>query len=122
MRRIELQRVFDFGGTDVLRGRDLRGVAANSRSSRSDMESTISLEAPFSFDLGVSPRLAERAAPAAICCFLDRAGMMFLPQGLFLRTASLERCSRTRRPGVTVCVAKMQRVASSAAKGTCTQL
>jgi hypothetical protein len=39
------------------------------------MDSTICFEAPFRLDFGVSPRLAANAAPAAICCFFDRAGI-----------------------------------------------
>jgi hypothetical protein len=53
----------------------LRDVPARSRSSCSDIESAIALEAPLNLDFEVSPRLAESAAPAAICCFFDRAGM-----------------------------------------------
>jgi hypothetical protein len=34
------------------------------------------LEAPLNFDLLVRPRLAAKAAPAAICCFFDFAGML----------------------------------------------
>ena len=34
------------------------------------------LEAPFNEDLLRLPLLAANAAPAAICCFLDFAGMM----------------------------------------------
>jgi hypothetical protein len=33
------------------------------------------LDAPFSDPLLRRPRLAESAAPAAICCFFDFAGM-----------------------------------------------
>jgi len=43
------------------------------------MESTISRDAPFSLLLGVSPRLAESAAPAAFCCALDFAGIGVSP-------------------------------------------
>ena len=32
-------------------------------------------EAPLSDDLGRFPRLADNAAPAAICCFFDFAGI-----------------------------------------------
>src|SRR6185312_15443459 len=35
----------------------------------------IDLDAPWSLDLGVSPRLAESAAPAAFCWAADLAGM-----------------------------------------------
>jgi hypothetical protein len=33
------------------------------------------LDAPFKLDLDFSPRLAANAAPAAICCFFDFAGI-----------------------------------------------
>ena len=33
------------------------------------------LDAPFKLDFFCSPRLAAKAAPAAICCFLERAGI-----------------------------------------------
>jgi hypothetical protein len=39
------------------------------------MDSTICFEAPLSSLLGVSPRLAESAAPAAFCWALDLAGI-----------------------------------------------
>src|SRR6187549_2225317 len=38
----------------------------------------IDLGAPFSELFGVSPRLAESAAPAAFCCALDLAGICLL--------------------------------------------
>ena len=41
----------------------------------SDIESTIWRDAPLSLFLGIFPRLALKAAPAAICCFFDRAGI-----------------------------------------------
>lgn len=44
-------------------------------SSDSVIESYISLDAPRSEDGGVSPRFADRAAPAAFCWALDFAGM-----------------------------------------------
>jgi hypothetical protein len=46
-------------------------------SSRSDID-IIAFEAPFSLLLGVSPRLADRAAPAAFCWAADLAGMVVL--------------------------------------------
>ena len=53
-----------------------RFVEAIFFSSLSDMDSTICLEA-LRRDFSVrSPRLADNAAPAAICCFLDIAGMI----------------------------------------------
>src|SRR5262249_33179637 len=58
-----------------LRGRPFRLVRANSRSCRSLMLSTISRDAPLRLCFERSPRLAASAAPAAICCFFDLAGM-----------------------------------------------
>jgi hypothetical protein len=59
-------------------GSFLRFVFAKSLSCFSDMESTISFDAPFRLDFLRSPRLAANAAPAAICCFFDLAGMSFV--------------------------------------------
>jgi hypothetical protein len=39
------------------------------------MDFAISLDAPFKLDFAFSPRLAANAAPAAICCFFDFAGI-----------------------------------------------
>src|SRR5690606_28678280 len=39
------------------------------------MDSYMDLDAPLSSFTGVSPRLAERAAPAAFCCAFDFAGI-----------------------------------------------
>jgi hypothetical protein len=39
------------------------------------MDSTINFDAPLSLLFGVTPRFAERAAPAAFCCAADVAGM-----------------------------------------------
>jgi hypothetical protein len=39
------------------------------------MDLSMDREAPLRLDLLVSPRLAANAAPAAICCFFDFAGM-----------------------------------------------
>ena len=44
-------------------------------SSCSLMDSTMLREAPRRDDFDFSPRLADNAAPAAICCFLDFAGI-----------------------------------------------
>lgn len=57
-------------------GRCLRLVDAISSSWRFDIDSAIWRDAPFNDFLLRSPRLAESAAPAAICCFFDCAGMM----------------------------------------------
>ena len=70
----------DFDGeASFFVGSFFRGVLARSCNSFSDIESAICLEAPFNWDFDVSPRFADRAAPAAICCFFDRAGMGCLP-------------------------------------------
>jgi len=42
------------------------------------MDSAIFFEAPLRLDLGLSPRLAANAAPAAICCFFDFAGILLI--------------------------------------------
>jgi hypothetical protein len=42
------------------------------------MEDAMLLEAPRSDDFGRLPRLAAKAAPAAICCFFDFAGMVLI--------------------------------------------
>ena len=59
-------------------------------SSFSLIDSAICFDAPLRLDLLRSPRLAESAAPAAICCFFDFAGMSGF------RAARLERSSSTR--------------------------
>jgi hypothetical protein len=41
------------------------------------MDSAICFDAPLRLDFLLSPRLAAKAAPAAICCFLDFAGIPF---------------------------------------------
>src|SRR5690606_29822137 len=56
-------------------GLPLREPFAKSSSCFSLILSAISREAPLSFDLGVSPRLALSAAPAAFCWALDLAGI-----------------------------------------------
>lgn len=52
-----------------------RFVEAIFLSSCSLIDDSIDLAAPFSLVLGVSPRFAESAAPAAFCCAADFAGM-----------------------------------------------
>jgi hypothetical protein len=56
-------------------GLPLRFVFAILRSSLSLIELAIWRDAPLSDDLERFPRLAASAAPAAICCFLDFAGI-----------------------------------------------
>ncbi len=67
-RRCYLEPVFFVGNF-------LRFVLANSLSCFSLMELAICFEAPFRDDFDFSPRFAARAAPAAICCFFDFAGI-----------------------------------------------
>src|SRR5215472_2398820 len=77
-----------------LRGRLRRLVLANSRSCRSLIVSTISREAPLRLAFERPPRLAASAAPAAICCFFDLAGMKSSWQptsGAGLKAASVPR-------------------------------
>jgi hypothetical protein len=56
-------------------GSFLRLVLATSRSCLVLMDFAICRDAPLSEDLERLPRLAANAAPAAICCFLDFAGI-----------------------------------------------
>ena len=73
----EPQRFFRF-----VVGSFLRFVFANSRSCFSLIDLTICLDAPLSDFLERFPRFAASAAPAAICCFFDRAGIqMFRKPG-----------------------------------------
>jgi hypothetical protein len=65
-------------------GSFLRLVFARSRSCFSDIDSAIFFEGPFRLDFFCSPRLAAKAAPAAFCCFFERAGIplyRFAPEG-----------------------------------------
>ena len=57
-------------------GSFLRFTLAMSWSSFSLIDSAICFDAPLRLDLERSPRFADRAAPAAICCFLDFAGIV----------------------------------------------
>ena len=61
-------------------GKPLRFVPAKSSSCFSLIDFAICFEAPFSEDFGRLPRFAARAAPAAICCFLDFAGIQNISQ------------------------------------------
>ena len=54
----------------------LRLVLAKSRNCFSLIDCTICFDAPLSDDFDRFPRLAASAAPAAICCFFDLAGIM----------------------------------------------
>ena len=54
----------------------LRLVFAKSLSCFSDIDSAIFFDAPLRLDLSRSPRVAANAAPAAICCFFDFAGIL----------------------------------------------
>ena len=57
-------------------GSFFRLVFAKSFSCFSDIDSAIFFDAPFRLDFLISPRRAARAAPAAICCFFDFAGIL----------------------------------------------
>jgi hypothetical protein len=67
---VHLCRLFFFSGSLP------RFVFAKSSNCFSDIDSAISLEAPLRLDLLRFPRLAAKAAPAAICCFFDFAGIL----------------------------------------------
>jgi hypothetical protein len=56
-------------------GFPLRFVFAIFRSSLSLIDFAIWLDAPLSDDFDFLPRFAASAAPAAICCFFDFAGI-----------------------------------------------
>jgi hypothetical protein len=62
-------------------GSFLRLVLARSRSCFSDIDSAIFLDGPFKLDFFCSPRLAAKAAPAAFCCFFERAGILLYRLG-----------------------------------------
>src|SRR5437870_6670455 len=61
-----------------LRGNPLRFVFAKSTNCCSLIEFTIWRDAPLRLAFDRSPRLAASAAPAAICCFFDLAGIFVL--------------------------------------------
>src|SRR5205807_5612728 len=83
------------------RGRSLRFVCANSSSCFSLIDRAICREAPLRLDTERSPRFAAKAAPAAICCFFDFAGMTPTPcslAGNARRSRTVPRAGgRTRR-------------------------
>jgi hypothetical protein len=64
-----------FGAAVFFAGSFLRFALASSASCFSLIDSTMLFDAPLSEDFDFSPRFAESAAPAAICCFLDLAGI-----------------------------------------------
>jgi len=81
IRRISLLFIHVLGDRDGYRelfflGRFFRFVLANSLSCFLLIDLAICLEAPLSEDFLISPRFAARAAPAAICCFFDFAGIL----------------------------------------------
>jgi hypothetical protein len=57
-------------------GSFLRFVLAKSLSCFSDIDFSICFEAPLRLDFERLPRFAANAAPAAICCFFDLAGIL----------------------------------------------
>jgi len=82
---------FELGLVSRLRffvGRLFRLVLAKSSSCSSLIDLAIGLDAPLSEERERSPRFAASAAPAAICCFLDFAGIPLF------RNAMHERFSR----------------------------
>jgi hypothetical protein len=62
----------------------LRVVLANSLSCFSDIDFSICFEAPLRLDFGRFPRFAANAAPAAICCFFDLAGILVFRRPMWL--------------------------------------
>jgi hypothetical protein len=56
-------------------GKRLRLLRAILRNSLSLIDEAIWRDAPLSDERERFPRLADNAAPAAICCFFDLAGM-----------------------------------------------
>jgi hypothetical protein len=60
---------------DLRAGSFFRFVLATSLNFPSLIDSYMLREAPLREDLDLPPRLAVKAAPAAICCFFDFAGM-----------------------------------------------
>jgi hypothetical protein len=88
---------FGFFYFEARLGRFLRFVLAIFSSSSWLIESAMLLDAPFKLDFGLSPRLADKAAPAAICCFFDLAGILSsLGLSVAVRTA------RGNAPGLTM--------------------
>ena len=71
-------------------GSFFRFVFAMSRNCFSDIDLTICFEAPLRLDFLRSPRWAASAAPAAICCFFDFAGIFLNRHPLRRRTYALE--------------------------------
>lgn len=57
------------------------------------------LEAPRKEDLLRRPRLADKAAPAAICCFLDFAGMLSFTAQRLVAQRGLSRAGNERVAG-----------------------
>ena len=78
---------FDFA-PPVRVGSFFRFALASRSSSFSLMEAAMLFDAPRSDDFDLSPRLAASAAPAAICCFLDFAGITPLRSRPAARLAS----------------------------------
>src|SRR3954469_11318934 len=62
----------------------LRLVEAIFSSSFSLIDEAIDFDAPLSLLLGVSPRLADKAAPAAFCWAPDFAGMVISPDAVLV--------------------------------------
>jgi hypothetical protein len=78
-------------------GLPFRLVFAILRSSALLIDLYMPLDAPLREDFLRSPRLAANAAPAAICCFLDFAGILFSPVVFRLSLPNTVQCP-TRVP------------------------
>jgi hypothetical protein len=89
------QRLFRF-----FVGNFLRFVFANSRNCFSLIDLAICLEAPLSDFLERFPRFAASAAPAAICCFFDLAGIQMFRSWKRKRICFSSRrfCARKDKP------------------------
>ena len=81
-------------------GLPFRLVLAILRSSALLIDSYMPLDAPLREDFLPSPLLAANAAPAAICCFFDFAGIQFSPVfRLLFRDLSVPRKTTFRSTG-----------------------
>ena len=78
-------------------GFPLRFVFAIFRSSLSLIELAIWRDAPLSDDLERLPRFAESAAPAAICCFFDFAGITQIIRAPRLKRIGTRRGAQLRQ-------------------------
>jgi hypothetical protein len=75
----------------------LRFVFAKSWSCFSDIDFSICFEAPLRLDFGRFPRFAANAAPAAICCFFEVAGIPIIRGAVQIRPG--EKWLRSKNQG-----------------------